>query len=560
MIRKMKKIVYAFISILFLFCLSTSCNNKNTLNKDKILLENDKNIVVLFTNDVHCNIDKNIGYAGLKYYKDSIDQNENYIALIDAGDFSQGSPFGTISKGKGIIEIMKKVGYDFCCPGNHEFDYGMQNFLSNCIDLNNIIYCCNFVDLRTKLPVLNPYKIMTLGNKRIAFIGAVTPETITLSTSDYFKDQNGNFIYSLSEDDTGALLYQSIQNAADNARLEGADYVILVGHLGKNSIEKKWTSEEVIKNTNNIDFVIDGHSHESYNEIVKNKDGKSIMVSQTGNNFKNIGKLIIDKKGNMNVENISIEDLSSSKDENGNFIIKRDPEITKFIENTVYRYEVVLNDIIVYDNQYDLITNDSETNERIIRKKETNFGDLIADAHRDQFQSDAVIIRSGSVLNDIKKGNITYNDCINALPFNNKAYLIKCKGQAIKDALEVGASLLPEENGDFFQVSGLTYTIDTSIKSKVIHDENGNVSFTSGDYRVRDIKINYLDIDLNKEYSLIISDYILANTETRFPMFKNIEFIPDKTMSDDDILINYLRKSGTNRYSNPYGNARIIIK
>lgn len=560
MIRKMKKIVYSLLSILFLFCLSTSCKNKNTLNNDKFLLENDKNIVILFTNDIHCNIDKNIGYAGLKYYKDSIDQNDNYIALIDAGDFSQGSSFGTISKGKGIIEIMKKVGYDFCCPGNHEFDYGIQSFLSNCIDLKNIIHCCNFVDLRTKLPVLNPYKIITLGNKRIAFIGAVTPETFYLTQSEYFKDQNGNFIYSLSEDETGALLYQCIQKAADDARLEGADYVILVGHFGDYGVEKKWTSKEVIKNTNNIDFLIDGHSHEVYNVTANNKDGKSIMLSQAGKNFESIGKLIIDKKGNMNVETITMDQISSIKDNDGNFIINKDPEITRFIENTVYRYEVALNEIIVYDNQYNLIMNDPETNERIVRKKETNLGDLITDAQRDQLGADVAIISSGSISYEIKPGNITYNDCISTLPYNNKSYLIKCKGQAIKDALEVGASLLPEENGDFFQVSGLTYTIDTSIKSKVIHDENDNISFTSGDYRVRDIKINYLDIDLNKEYTLVINDYILANTETRFPMFKNIEFIPDKTMSDDDILINYLRKSGTNKYSNPYGNARIIIK
>ena len=89
----------------------------------------DHDIVVLYTNDVHCGVDDNIGYAGLALYKQEMQQQTPYVTLVDAGDAIQGAPIGTISDGGYIIEIMNKVGYDFAIPGNHEYDYGMARFM-----------------------------------------------------------------------------------------------------------------------------------------------------------------------------------------------------------------------------------------------------------------------------------------------------------------------------------------------------------------------------------------------------------------------------------------------
>ena len=82
----------------------------------------DKDIVVLYTNDVHCGVDDNIGYAGLALYKKEMLAQTPYVALVDGGDAIQGAPIGTLSDGGYLIDIMNKVGYDFAVPGNHEFD------------------------------------------------------------------------------------------------------------------------------------------------------------------------------------------------------------------------------------------------------------------------------------------------------------------------------------------------------------------------------------------------------------------------------------------------------
>lgn len=59
----------------------------------------DSDIVVLYTNDVHCGVDDNIGYAGLALYKKEMQAITPYVALVDAGDAVQGAPIGTLSDG-----------------------------------------------------------------------------------------------------------------------------------------------------------------------------------------------------------------------------------------------------------------------------------------------------------------------------------------------------------------------------------------------------------------------------------------------------------------------------
>ena len=87
-------------------------------------LEHD--IVILHTNDIHCGINDNIGFAGLaQIKKDALARTPN-VALVDAGDAIQGAPIGKLSRGLAVVDIMNYLGYDFCIPGNHEFDYGVD--------------------------------------------------------------------------------------------------------------------------------------------------------------------------------------------------------------------------------------------------------------------------------------------------------------------------------------------------------------------------------------------------------------------------------------------------
>ena len=126
-----------------------------------------KDLVILFTSDVHCGVDQNFGLDGLyqvrKYYEDQ----GCYTLLVDDGDFIQGEPIGTMTKGEAPLELMNAAGYDIAIPGNHEFDYGMDQFLALTKKAKFPYISCNF-NKDGKL-VFNPYVIKEFDGIKFAF-------------------------------------------------------------------------------------------------------------------------------------------------------------------------------------------------------------------------------------------------------------------------------------------------------------------------------------------------------------------------------------------------------
>ena len=183
--------------------------------------EKSNDIVILYTNDVHCAVDDNIGYAGLAAYKKEMQAAYNYVALVDCGDSVQGDVIGTLSKGEYLVDIMNEVGYDFASFGNHEFDYTLPQ-LQKLIDKAKYQYlCCNLTYTAKDGKGLTGYKayeIKTYGDTKVAFVGIDTPESFTKSTPTYFQDANGNFVYSFAEGNKGADLYNKVQETVDAAK------------------------------------------------------------------------------------------------------------------------------------------------------------------------------------------------------------------------------------------------------------------------------------------------------------------------------------------------------
>ena len=576
----------------------------------------DKDIVVLYTNDVHCGVDDNIGYAGLALYKKGMQQQTPYVTLVDSGDAIQGAPIGTLSDGGYLIDIMNYVGYDFAVPGNHEFDYGMSRFLELAGNLNCGYYSCNFIDSVTGAPVFAPYKMFTYGATQVAFVGVTTPESFTKSTPAYFQDSQGNYIYSFCEDESGRKLYDQVQASVDAARTAGADYVILAGHLGENGITQKWSSASVIANTTGIDVCIDGHSHETVpSENVKNKNGQNVVLTQTGTKLNHIGKLTISADGSIRAELVSevpaadldreytvqehdslsriakrelgsynrwmdIYNSNLDKIKNAdvipaglNIVIPGKSYINpngkaadygtyQFIQSIENQYNETLKTVLG-TTPYELTVNDPATGNRIIRNAETNLGDLTADAYRAELGADIGLSNGGGIRSVIKPGNITYNDTLAVFPYGNMGCVIEATGQQIKDALEMASRNCPEESGGFLQVSGLTYTIDTSVKSGVQTDDKGNFTGVSGPYRVTDIRVGGEPIDLNKTYTVASHNYMLKQGGDGMTMFKGCNVIRDEVMVDVDILSSYIRRMGgsvTSEYANPGGQGRITIR
>ena len=519
--------------------------------------DNKNNVVVLYTNDVHnayVRDGESLGYAALETYKKQLQSAGYTVILADGGDAIQGGVIGTLSKGQYIADIMENMGYDIAVPGNHEFDFGMDTFLNIAESVSYDYVSCNFVDLKTGEAVFDEYKIMDFNGTKVAYIGITTPETFIKSTPTYFQDENGNYIYGFCEGDNGNELYNKVQESIDAAKAEGADYIIAIGHIGTDKSSSPWTSQEIISHTTGLDAFLDGHSHSTIaSESVTDKAGKTVVLCSTGTKLNAIGQLII---------NTADGTVAASLVDSVQF---DDGAVLNYTNKITEKFEALQNQVVA-KTEVDLVINNPETGDRMIRNQETNLGDLCADAYRQMLGADIAFVNGGGIRVDVTSGDITYGDIVSVHPFGNTACLIEATGQQILDALEMGSKSAGEsESGGFLQVSGLTYEIDTTITSSVICDDKGAFVKVDGAYRVKNVMVGDEPLDLNKTYKLASHNYMLKSGGDGFSMFKNNKILLDEVMIDNQVLINYIVDElggvvkADSIYSDIYGNGRIKV-
>lgn len=503
-------------------------------------------IVVLYTNDVHCAMDGTLNYASLAAYKKEVSAVTENVALVDAGDFIQGGHMGTLSEGKYPAQIAKQLGYDFMIPGNHEFDYGMARLLELSEAYGAPYYSCNLRDLQTSKNVFPSYKLLSFGETDVAFVGVSTPETLTKSNPVTFQDSKGGYRYSFGE--SGNTLYENVQTAVTEARTAGADYVVAVTHLGIEGSTPKWTSEAVVANTTGIDAVLDGHSHETIpSRTVPNKEGKKVLLSSTGTKLGAFGQLVISPDGTMATGLVTAYD-------------KQDADTATFVKGISTQYESLVNQKIA--TTVALTCNDA-AGKFAVRHQETNLGDLCADAYRVEMGADVGVVNGGSIRASIDAGDLTYGDVLSVFPFGNMASVAEVTGQEILDLLEMAGRSAPVDSGAFMHVSGMTYELHTNITSSVKTDEKGNFVSVDGPRRVQNVTIGGKPLDLNKTYTLASHNYMLKQGGDGLNMFKDNRFVKDSILLDSQLLIDYVQNTlggvvgGV--YTNPSGQGRVRV-
>lgn len=521
-----------------------------------IMADEQNDTIILYTNDVHCAIDN---YSKLAAYATQLEGEGNTVIIVDAGDAIQGEIVGNMTEGSSIIDIMNEVGYDYAVPGNHEFDYGLDAFFSRTDYEAEFTYLsANFIDLRTNSTVFDAYDIIEANGEKIAIVGISTPESYTKSTPAYFQNEEGEIIYGFSQD----TFYTTIQSAIDEAKEEGADRVIAVGHLGIEGTTEGWKSTDVIANTTGIDVFIDAHSHEVIaQDIYKNKDGEDVLLSSTGTKFVNFGCLTLSEGGVEKTELIQPENVDENASENAKIAYNAVQEkIDGYNKEIQYLYEKI------GTSEVELSLNDLEGN-WVVRKQETNMGDFVADAYRTITGADVALVNAGGVRAAVSAGDVDRKSLMDVNPWNNEMCVISATGQQILDALEHGAKLLPEVSGGFLQVSGITFEIHSYRESPVILDDYQ--SFVEVDdtkeRRIENVKIAGETINPEKNYTVAGSLYMLKQGGDGFTMFSDCEILENENLvTDAEMLIQYLTENlngiiSEAQYGNVLGAGRITI-
>ena len=488
-----------------------------------------KSIVILYENDVHCGID---GYQKMAGLRDAINKTDTaYAGAVCVGDFLQGNTTGAISKGQYVVDIMKLMDYDAVTLGNHEFDYGVPRMKMLLKQLNAPIVSCNLYDVADQQFVYMPYIIKQYGNKKVAFIGATTPETMILEAYAFY-DTNGGLEYDLRP----KTFYQLVQQTVDDARAKGADYVVLLSHVGETTQSMGFNSHLLVNNTRGIDVVLDGHSHEIFeNAKATNLDGQEITVTQTGTQFERIGKLLITPDGRMTTKLLKPADVP--------YVNAR----VKAATDSIHKLVDAATSKVVAHTDYRLVVSD-ENKQWIIRGSETNAGDLVADAYRYALKSDIAFENGGGIRNDIMAGDITYGDVIGMLPYDNILRRVAVSGKLLKEMLTRCTALVPVLDGNFPQCSGLRFTI---------HCKSHRVS----DIEVLQENGKYAPLDENHTYSVTMTNYTHEGGGF-FDMFKKCPVLQESTIRYHEAMIDYLTKvlgGNTGKaYAQPQGRIKIV--
>ncbi|MDO3676664.1 5'-nucleotidase C-terminal domain-containing protein [Paenibacillus ehimensis] len=473
-------------------------------------------ITLFHTNDTHSRVDESkegIGFAKMAaLIKEYAKTNPNSLVL-DAGDTFHGQTIANLVRGESIVNIMNAAGYNAMAAGNHDFNYGYERLVELAGKAKFPVLSAN-TKKADGTRILNPYVIKEVDGIKLGIFGLTTPETA-------YKTHPNN-VAGLTFTDP------AVEAKAIVGELKGkVDAIIALTHLGvdKSSID---TSIKVAEQVPDIDVIIDGHSHTKLDTgmMVGN-----VLIAQTGEYLKQFGRV------DLTFENGKLKDKVSS------LITKKaadedktpgDPAVLEIIHSVKKEQEKVLQQKVGSTSVK--LVGDRE----VVRKGESNLGNLIADAMIDETGADVAITNGGGIRDSIAAGPITKGQVITVLPFGNYIQTKKVKGSDIVAALEHGVSAYPDPLGGFPQVGGITFELDPA-------QPKGQ--------RVSGVKVKGQPIDPDKMYLLATNDFMAAGGDD-YKMFKDYPLAGDYS-SLEESLIKYFQKKGE---VNPQVEGRIAVK
>lgn len=430
--------------------------------------ESSSEVVIYHTNDTHGYLagdgESIIGIDQVAGLKESTPDS----ILVDADDATQGLPLASLTKGADIIELMNLAGYDLMTAGNHEFDFGTDQFLSNVKLADFPILAANIY--QDGQPLLQDvqegnngcHTIIERDGLQIGFFG--------ITTTDTAGSTNPAGIAGLEFKDE----IETAKNEIDHLESEGADVIIAICHMG--DMDASCTSVDLAnaltgEYQDKLDVLIDGHSH-----TIENEETNGVLIVQTGSGMTGVGKLTLTVSGD---EVSAEEQLLTPQD------------LTDITPDAAVAEQLTQ----IQDTQAELLNESVGTSETtlwagqigvvaVTRLVETNYGDFTADAFRAAAESyvqtlgtdtdlPIIAVENGCGIRAMSpNGNVTMGDLISAFPFSNTIYMKKVTPAVLYDVMEVSGTtldgqdketgmLLQQTNsGGFLQISGFTVVFD----------------------------------------------------------------------------------------------------
>ena len=399
--------------------------------------------------------------------------DQSGLLTFFSGDAFNPSLESSVTKGKHMVGPLNDIGTNVACLGNHDLDFGVDQFQFLAKQCKFPWLCANVLDpaLGEGAPLAGCKSTVMLESSngiKIGVIGIVEREWLATINTLPPKIQ-----------------YQSasatVAKLSPKLRQDGAELVVVVSHQRQPNDEKLASK----LHPGMIDIILGGHDHDYAHSIDPNT---GIHILRSGTDFKQLSYVEARRKAGGKGWNFEItrRDVVSS--------IPQEPSSLE----TVNKMTDSLRPKLEKPIGYTCVPLDARFT--TVRTQESNLGNFICDLVRCHYEADCCMMAAGTIRGDqvYPPGVLRVKDMMNCFPFEDPCVVISCTGGQIVEALENGVYTYPALEGRFPQVSNIEFTFDPSKPPG---------------QRCSVVKIGKQPIQPNKIYKLATRDYMVRGKD-----------------------------------------------
>jgi len=433
---------------------------------------------VYHTNDVHGYImarpdklqnDRLVG--GAAALKALLDRDSSPKLVLDAGDWWQGTPEGSLTKGAAVAEVFNAIGYDAVELGNHEFDPGQAELKALIGTMTMPVLAANVYGADGKrVPWTKPAILKEVAGVKFGIFGLVT------SHLDHLV---------LPASIAGLKIRREVDEARDQVkalRRQGADVIIAVTHVGFEAPGgPKFEGDQTIaREVEGIDLIVGGHTHTTLARPYRDPAHGTLIV-QTGSYLLRVGRatLKFDPKTHR---------LLSADDELIELRPDRlgeDPAVKAIVARQTESIGKIF-DAVIATATAEMSRGDGSL--------ETGLGSWMADCYRSWSGAEIAFQNGAGMRVDIASGPVTLRALFNVMPYDDGMVKLRMTGAQLRDFVDrgVGARRL-------IQVSGMTAEFDRSKPS--------------GE-RLGALTVGGAALNPAKTYTVSVQDFLLSDVDS----------------------------------------------
>jgi 5'-nucleotidase/UDP-sugar diphosphatase len=476
----------------------------------RVFPQTDKKIIILHTNDIHSrltgfgpeseytplsiNDDKTVGgFARIAtLISNEKQKSPSNTLVVDAGDFLMGTLFQALEVKTGFqLHLMKKMGYDIACLGNHEFDFGSEKLgaiLQSAInhgDIPKILFGNAEFDENDKGDdqledlfrnnALFRTIVFPVNGLKVGFFSLMGIEAVNVSP----KAAPVKFAKQTT------FAKRMVKELKD----QKCDIIICISHSGIGTDKKgEWNGEDVelAKKVKGINLIISGHTH---SQLDKPLMVNGIPVVQAGDNGRFVGKLTLSWNGTLlkvdEYRLLPVDDRIMGDKEINDLIVRQKNTVSEEILKPLglsYDAPVAVSDFVLEGNEMGDLT-------------EANLGPLVADAihyyvnKHSVSGSDMSMVSAGVLREKILPGKLSAPDLFRVVSLgsgndNVPGYALSglyVTGRELKNILEILQVAYKSSPDYYCYYSGIRveYNPDKGLLKKIskieIEKSNGSV-------------------------------------------------------------------------------------